>query len=83
MLTTAVTLGAQGITHIDTSAQAASALRPIAGEFAFALFSLGIIGTATVIGAALCFSPLDPIKALYWSAVMATAVLAMFATMAF
>ena len=112
MLTTAVTLGAQGITHIDTSAQAASALRPIAGEFAFALFSLGIIGTgllaipvlagsaayamagafhwknslelapraakkfygiivtATVIGAALCFSPLDPIKALYWSAVI-------------
>ena len=167
MLTTAVTLGAQGITHIDTSAQAASALRPIAGDFAFALFSLGIIGTgllaipvlagsaayamagafhwknslelapraakkfyaiivtATVIGAALCFTPLDPIKALYWSAVingvisvpimalmmvmasrpaimgtltisrrlralgwlstlvMATAVLAMFATMAF
>lgn len=112
MLTTAVTLGAQGITHIDTSAQAASALRPIAGDFAFALFSLGIIGTgllaipvlagsaayamagafhwknslelapkvakkfygiivtATVIGAALCFSPLDPIKALYWSAVI-------------
>ena len=112
MLTTAVTLGAQGITHIDTSAQAASALRPIAGDFAFALFSLGIIGTgllaipvlagsaayamagafhwknslelapraakkfyaiivtATVIGAALCFTPLDPIKALYWSAVI-------------
>ena len=112
MLTTAVTLGAQGITHIDTSAQAASALRPIAGEFAFALFSLGIIGTgllaipvlagsaayamagafhwknslelapkaakkfygiiaaSTVLGAALCFSPLDPIKALYWSAVI-------------
>lgn len=112
MLTTAVTLGAQGITHIDTSAQAASALRPIAGDFAFALFSLGIIGTgllaipvlagsaayamagafhwknslelapraakkfyaiiigATMLGAALCFSPLDPIKALYWSAVI-------------
>ena len=112
MLTTAVTLGAQGITHIDTSAQAASALRPLAGEFAFALFSLGIIGTgllaipvlagsaayamagafhwknslelapraakkfygiiaaSTVLGAALCFSPLDPIKALYWSAVI-------------
>lgn len=112
MLTTAATLGAQGITHIDTSAQAASALRPIAGDFAFALFSLGIIGTgllaipvlagsaayavagafhwknslelapraakkfyaiivtATVIGAALCFTPLDPIKALYWSAVI-------------
>ena len=112
MLTTAVTLGAQGITHIDTSAQAASALRPIAGDFAFALFSLGIIGTgllaipvlagsaayamagafhwksslelapraakkfyaiiisATLIGVALCFTPLDPIQALYWSAVI-------------
>lgn len=112
MLTTAVTLGAQGITHIDTSAQAASALRPIAGNFAFALFSLGIIGTgllaipvlagsaayamagafhwksslelapraakkfygiiatATLLGVALCFTPLNPIKALYWSAVI-------------
>ena len=112
MLTTAVTLGAQGITHIDTSAQAASALRPIAGEFAFALFSLGIIGTgllaipvlagsaayamagafhwksslelapraakkfygiiatATLLGVALCFTPLNPIQALYWSAVI-------------
>jgi NRAMP (natural resistance-associated macrophage protein)-like metal ion transporter len=112
MLTTAVTLGAHGITHIDTSAQAAEALRPIAGNFAFALFSLGIIGTgllaipvlagsaayamagafhwknslelapraakkfyaiivtATLLGAALCFTPLDPIKALYWSAVI-------------
>ncbi len=112
MLTTAVTLGAQGITHIDTSAQAASALRPIAGNFAFALFSLGIIGTgllaipvlagsaayamagafhwksslelapraakkfygiiatATLLGVALCFTPLNPIQALYWSAVI-------------
>src|SRR5450830_440977 len=112
MLTTAVTLGAHGVTHIDTSAQAAEALRPIAGSFAFALFSLGIIGTgllaipvlagsaayamagafdwknslelapraakkfyaiivaATLLGAVLCFTPLDPIKALYWSAVI-------------
>jgi len=112
MLTTAVTLGAHGVTHIDTSAQAAEALRPIAGNFAFALFSLGIIGTgllaipvlagsaayamagafqwqnslelapraakkfyaiivaATLLGAALCFTPLNPIKALYWSAVI-------------
>lgn len=112
MLTTAVTLGAQGITHIDTSAQAASSLRPIAGNFAFALFSLGIIGTgllaipvlagsaayamagafhwksslelapraakkfygiiatATLLGVALCFTPLNPIQALYWSAVI-------------
>jgi NRAMP (natural resistance-associated macrophage protein)-like metal ion transporter len=45
MLTTAVTLGAHGITNIQTSAQAAQALRPVAGEFAFLLFALGIIGT--------------------------------------
>ena len=112
MLTTAVTLGLHGITDIQTSAQAASALRPIAGEFAFWLFSAGIIGTgllavpvlagsaayamagafhwqnglelkplmakkfygiiavSTLLGAALCFTPIDPIKALYWSAVL-------------
>jgi NRAMP (natural resistance-associated macrophage protein)-like metal ion transporter len=45
MLTTAVTLGAHGITDIQSSAQAAQALRPVAGEFAFILFALGIIGT--------------------------------------
>jgi NRAMP (natural resistance-associated macrophage protein)-like metal ion transporter len=45
MLTTAVTLHAHGITDIGTSAQAASALKPIAGEFAFVLFTLGIVGT--------------------------------------
>lgn len=112
MLTTAVTLATHGITDIQTSAQAASALRPIAGEFAFYLFSAGIIGTgllaipvlagsaayamagafhwknslelkfssawkfygiisiSTLIGVALCFTPIDPIKALYWSAVI-------------
>ncbi len=112
ILTTAVTLHAHGIGNIDSSAQAATALRPIAGEFAFLLFSLGIIGTgllavpvlagsaayamagafgwtgsleaqpkaakkfyaiiagATLVGAALCFTPVDPIKALYWSAVV-------------
>ena len=42
---TAATLNAHGITDIATSAQAAEALRPIAGQFAFALFALGIIGT--------------------------------------
>src|SRR3546814_14388575 len=42
---TAATLNANGITDIETSAQAAEALRPIAGQFAFALFALGIIGT--------------------------------------
>ncbi len=45
VLATAVTLNQQGITDIQTSAQAAQALRPIAGEFAFALFAFGIIGT--------------------------------------
>ena len=45
MLTTAATLGAKGIVSIQTSAQAAEALRPLAGDFAFALFALGIIGT--------------------------------------
>jgi Mn2+/Fe2+ NRAMP family transporter len=45
MPTTAVTLGAHGITNIATSAQAAEALRPLAGEFAFLLLAFGIIGT--------------------------------------
>jgi NRAMP (natural resistance-associated macrophage protein)-like metal ion transporter len=112
MLTTAVTLNAHGITDIQTSAQAAQALRPVAGEFAFTLFSMGIIGTgllaipvlagsaayamagafkwkssledepamaprfygiiviSTLVGVALGFTPIDPIKALYWSAVI-------------
>jgi NRAMP (natural resistance-associated macrophage protein)-like metal ion transporter len=112
MLTTAATLNAHGVTNIETSSQAAEALRPIAGEFAFTIFALGIIGTgllalpvlagsaayaigealdwrvglserpdrarafyatiaaATFIGAALNFTPLDPIKALFWSAVV-------------
>jgi NRAMP (natural resistance-associated macrophage protein)-like metal ion transporter len=112
MLTTAATLNAHGITDIQTSSQAAEALRPIAGRFAFTLFALGIIGTglltlpvlagsaayavgealhwrvglaqrpsrarafygtiagATFVGALLNFSPLDPIKALFWSAVI-------------
>ncbi len=112
ILTTAVTLHLHGISDIQTSAQAASALRPIAGEFAFMLFSAGIIGTgllaipvlagsaayamagafhwrdslelkpnaakgfygiiaiSTLIGIGLCFTPIDPIKALFWSAVI-------------
>ena len=45
MLTAAVTLGVSGVTNIQTSAQAAEALRPIAGDFAFWLFALGIAGT--------------------------------------
>ena len=45
MITTAVSLNAAGITQIDTAAQAAEALRPLAGPACFWLFSLGIIGT--------------------------------------
>ncbi len=112
MLTTAATLNAHGVTDIQTSSQAAEALRPIAGRFAFTIFALGIIGTgllavpllagsaayavgealqwrvglarrpgrapafygaisaATLVGATLNFTPLDPIKALFWSAVI-------------
>lgn len=45
MITTAVTLNARGVTNIESAAQAAEALRPIGGPFAFALFACGIIGT--------------------------------------
>jgi NRAMP (natural resistance-associated macrophage protein)-like metal ion transporter len=112
ILTTASTLSVHGITNIQTSAQAAEALRPLAGHFAFLLFALGIIGTgllavpvlsgsaayavtesfrwrngldlkvlqarefyaiislATVGGMALNFTSIDPIKALFWSALI-------------
>jgi NRAMP (natural resistance-associated macrophage protein)-like metal ion transporter len=112
ILSTAVTLHAAGITQIETSAQAAEALRPLAGELTFFLFSMGIIGTgllavpvlagsaayavadcfgwaqgldhklfqakgfyaiiafATLGGVLLDFTPVDPIKALFWSAVI-------------
>jgi Mn2+/Fe2+ NRAMP family transporter len=45
MLTTAATLNAHGVTDINSAEQAASALKPIAGNFAFLLFALSIIGT--------------------------------------
>ncbi|WP_160120656.1 NRAMP family divalent metal transporter [Rhodovarius lipocyclicus] len=112
MLTTAVTLHAAGISDIATSADAARALRPIAGEMAFFLFSLGIIGTGLLAlpvlagsvayavgelygwragleekprnakgfygiialgfaaGLLMLFLPIDPIRALFWSAVL-------------
>jgi Mn2+/Fe2+ NRAMP family transporter len=112
VITTAVTLHANGKTDIQTAAQAAEALRPVAGQFAFALFAIGIVGTgllampvlagsaayalgeamkwrvglaqkanrapafygaiavATVLGALMNFTPIDPIKALFWSAVV-------------
>jgi NRAMP (natural resistance-associated macrophage protein)-like metal ion transporter len=112
VIATAATLHANGITQIDSAAQAAEALRPIAGDFAFALFATGIIGTgllavpilagsaayalsetfgwveglnrkprkakafygaiaaATFGGVALNFTGIDPMKALYWAAVV-------------
>jgi NRAMP (natural resistance-associated macrophage protein)-like metal ion transporter len=45
VIATAVTLNQHGVTQIQTAAQAAEALRPVAGEFAFAVFALGIVGT--------------------------------------
>jgi NRAMP (natural resistance-associated macrophage protein)-like metal ion transporter len=112
IFTTAATLNKAGITNIETSAQAAEALRPVAGNFAFIVFALGIVGTgllaipilagsaayavgeackwpvglsrqpkeavafystlaaSTTLGTAITLSPVDPIKALYWSAVI-------------
>lgn len=45
VVASAVTLNLHGITSIQTASQAAQALRPVAGDFAFAVFALGIIGT--------------------------------------
>ena len=45
IIATAATLHANGVTSVTSAAQAAEALRPVAGQFAFALFALGIIGT--------------------------------------
>lgn len=108
----AATLHASGKTDVQTSAEAAQALRPIAGAFAEWIFALGIVGTgllavpvlagsaayaigegrrwpvglarrpkearafyavlslAAIFGIILNFSPIDPISALYWSAVI-------------
>lgn len=112
IITTAATLHAKGHTDIQSSAQAAEALRPLAGAFAEFIFALGIIGTgllaipvlagssayaigegrkwpvglsrkpkqaiafyavialSVVVGIGLNFTALNPIKALYWSAVI-------------
>ena len=112
IFSTAATLHAHGVTDIQTSSQAAQALRPIAGPFVFLIFAAGIIGTGllavpvlagsaafavgeaagwhvglarpfhrakafyaaiaafTLIGALLNFTPIDPSKALFWSAVI-------------
>lgn len=112
ILATAVTLNVAGITDIKTAAQAASALRPLAGNFAYLLFALGILGVGLIgvpvlagsAAYALCeamgwtwglerkatdargfygiiavsvlaglviqYSPISPMKALFWSAVI-------------
>lgn len=112
MTTAAATLHVSGITEIETSAQAAEALRPIAGDYATIVFALGIVGTgllavpvlagaaayalgetlrrpvglgrkprraktfygaivaATLLGALINISPISPIEALYWAAVI-------------
>lgn len=109
---TAATLHTHGLFNIETSAQAAEALRPIAGDFAFLMFGLGIIGTGllavpilagsaayavtemaglrgsldakplsarlfygtiaatTLAGASLNAIGIDPVRALYWAAVV-------------
>jgi len=109
---TAATLNANGTTNVESAAQAAEALRPVAGNLAFALFALGIIGTGllavpvlagsaayaisemfglqptldakvrrarvfygviaatTLAGAALTSLGINPITALYWSAIV-------------
>jgi NRAMP (natural resistance-associated macrophage protein)-like metal ion transporter len=45
VIATAVTLHQHGVTNIQSASQAAEALRPVAGEFAFAVFAVGIVGT--------------------------------------
>jgi Mn2+/Fe2+ NRAMP family transporter len=112
MLMGAVALHAAGVHDVRTAAQAAQALRPLAGDLAFTLFALGIIATgmlavpvlassaayavaeafgwpeglerhwreatgfyaiivvATVAGTVLSFTPIDPMKALVWAAVI-------------
>ncbi|PKB14474.1 NRAMP (natural resistance-associated macrophage protein)-like metal ion transporter [Novosphingobium kunmingense] len=112
IIATAATLHANGVREIDSASQAAEALRPIAGDFAFALFATGVIGTgllavpvlagsaayavsetfgwvegldrkpreakafygviaaATLGGVALNLIGIDPMKALYWAAVV-------------
>ena len=112
ILTAAVTLHANGITDVQTTEQAAQALRPIAGKWAFELFALGIVGTgllavpvlagsaayavaeafdwptglglelrtgrgfyavlaaAMLVGVGLDFNDVDPIRELFWSAVI-------------
>ena len=69
VIATAVTLNMQGVTNIQTSAQAAEALRPVAGEFAFVLFALGIVGTGLLAVPVLAGSAAFAVSELYgWKA---------------
>lgn len=69
VIATAVTLNEQGITNIQTSSQAAEALRPVAGDFAFAIFALGIIGTGLLAVPVLAGSAAYAVSELYgWKA---------------
>lgn len=69
VIATAVTLNEHGITNIQTSAQAAEALRPVAGDFAFAVFSLGIVGTGLLAVPVLAGSAAYAVSELYgWTA---------------
>jgi NRAMP (natural resistance-associated macrophage protein)-like metal ion transporter len=69
ILTTALTVHAHGITHIETAAQAAQALKPIAGEAAFLLFALGIVGTGLLAVPALAGSAAYALaEAMQWPA---------------
>lgn len=69
VVATAVTLNLKGITNIQTSAQAAEALRPVAGEFAFVVFAFGIIGTGLLAVPVLAGSAAFAVSELYgWKA---------------
>ena len=69
VLATAVTLNLQGIINIQTSAQAAQDLRPVAGDFAFAVFALGIVGTGLLAVPVLAGSAAYAVSELYgWKA---------------
>jgi Mn2+/Fe2+ NRAMP family transporter len=69
VVATAVTLNLHGVSNIQTSAQAAEALRPVAGDFAFVLFALGIVGTGLLAVPVLAGSAAYAVSELYgWKA---------------
>jgi Mn2+/Fe2+ NRAMP family transporter len=90
ILTTAFTLHVHGLTELSTSRQVAEALRPLAGNFATLLYTIGIVGTgllaiptlsgsaayymvvgtAMAAGVAMDFANVNPVKGLYWTAII-------------